>query len=97
MYACMVPAGIRLRIKILSFLVLYSHKEHLVYHGISWYNLNYLENVDVPWYKTTNKNIILSYIDTHKERHAWFVMVYPAGIRLVIKILYVLFSSLLLL
>ena len=43
--------------------------------GISWYNLNYLENVDVPWYKTTNKNIILSYIDTHKEHHAWFFMV----------------------
>lgn len=97
MYACMVPAGIRLRIKILSFLVLYTHKEHLVYHGISWYNLNYLENVDVPWYTTTNKNIILSYIDTHKEHHTWFVMVYPAGIRLVIKILHVLFSSLILL
>ena len=65
--------------------------------GISWYNLNYLENVDVHWYKTTNKNIILSYIDTHKEHHARFVMVYPAGIRLVIKILHVLFSSLILL
>ena len=65
--------------------------------GISWYNLNYLENVDVPRYKITNKNIILSYIDSHKEHHAWFVMVYPVGIRLVIKILHVLFSSLILL
>ena len=39
------------------------------------YNLNYLENVDVPWYKTTNKNIILSYIDTHKERLglSWYI------------------------